>query len=67
VDDLVKGVHTRVGSTRADDDGLLAKAQRGRQGRAQETHDGVVLWLVGETAEGLAVVGQVEAPALRGA
>ena len=67
VDDLVKGVHAGVGATGPHDDRLLDQSKGAGQGGAQEPHHGVVLRLIGEPAERLAVVGQVEAPALRGA
>jgi len=67
VDDLVKGVNARIGTTGADDDRLFVQTECRGQRRAQQSDNGVVLRLIREPAESLAVIGQVEAPALRGA
>jgi hypothetical protein len=67
VDYLVKGVDPGIRAARSHDDRFLAESKGAGQRGPQETDHGVVLRLVGEPAELLAVIGQVEAPALRGA
>ncbi len=67
VHDLMKGVHARIGSTGADDDGLVFETQRARQRGAQQPHHGIAVGLIGKSVKCLTVVGQVEAPALGGA
>ena len=67
MDDLVKGVDAGVGTTCAHDQWFMFEAKCFRQRGAKLPHDGVVLGLVREATKSLAVIGQVEAPALRGA
>ena len=67
VDYLVKGVDPGIRAARSHDDRFVHQSKSTGQGGTQESHNGVVLRLVGEPAELLAVIGQVEAPALRGA
>jgi hypothetical protein len=67
VHDLLKGVHATIGPSGANDEWLVFEAQCFGNSCAKEPHDRVVLGLVREATKGLTVVGQVEAPALRGA
>jgi hypothetical protein len=67
MDDLVKGVNPGVSATGPHNDRFINQSKSAGQGGTQESHDRVVLRLIGEPTELLAVVGQVKAPALRGA
>ena len=67
VDDLVEGVHARIRAAGSDDGGFVIETQGLGECDAKQSHDGVMLGLVGEPTKGLTVVGQVEAPPLGGA
>jgi hypothetical protein len=67
VDDLIEGVHASVGTTGTHDHWFLFESQCLGERGPKKSHDGVVLGLISEATKGLAVVGQVEAPPLRGA
>jgi hypothetical protein len=64
---LGEGVYSSVGTTSTDECGFFFKVKGARERRSQHTNDGRELRLVGEAAEGGAIVGDIEAPPLGGA
>jgi hypothetical protein len=63
MDDLGEGVHSGIGATGADDEGLL-DLKRGGQGGAKNADHRCELGLVGEARKRVAVVRDVQTPAL---